>query len=132
VVAVSSPLLLTPLLSHLPGKFTLLLEHLGHSVPSFFPDRVSWQLPAVEVDYPEGIDRYKYFARFLLEGKVSVFQLRCFLGVTGKFLAQFLEEVSLVAALFVRMPIPCNLRWWLEEFAAVGGVGKRPLKYETA
>ncbi|XP_074777587.1 putative ATP-dependent RNA helicase DHX37 isoform X2 [Athene noctua] len=37
--------------------------------PSVFY-RVSWQLPAVEVDYPEGIDRYKYFARFLLEGKV--------------------------------------------------------------
>ncbi|NXS89666.1 DHX37 helicase, partial [Erpornis zantholeuca] len=32
--------------------------------------RVGWQLPAVEVDYPEGIDRYKHFARFLLEGKV--------------------------------------------------------------
>lgn len=30
----------------------------------------------MEVDYPEGIDRYKYFARFLLEGKVSVVQLR--------------------------------------------------------
>ncbi|KFV76813.1 putative ATP-dependent RNA helicase DHX37, partial [Struthio camelus australis] len=37
--------------------------------PSVFY-RVNWQLPAVEVDYPEGIDRYKYFARFLLEGKV--------------------------------------------------------------
>ncbi|XP_035196885.1 probable ATP-dependent RNA helicase DHX37 [Oxyura jamaicensis] len=37
--------------------------------PSVFY-RASWQLPAVEVDYPEGIDRYKYFARFLLEGKV--------------------------------------------------------------
>ncbi|KFV16824.1 putative ATP-dependent RNA helicase DHX37, partial [Pterocles gutturalis] len=37
--------------------------------PSVFY-RVGWQLPAVEVDYPEGIDRYKYFARFLLEGKV--------------------------------------------------------------
>ncbi|NXK19170.1 DHX37 helicase, partial [Arenaria interpres] len=37
--------------------------------PSVFY-RVSWPLPAVEVDYPEGIDRYKYFARFLLEGKV--------------------------------------------------------------
>ncbi|XP_061865792.1 probable ATP-dependent RNA helicase DHX37 isoform X1 [Colius striatus] len=37
--------------------------------PSVFY-RVSWQLPAVEVDYPEGLDRYKYFARFLLEGKV--------------------------------------------------------------
>ncbi|NWR70549.1 DHX37 helicase, partial [Centropus unirufus] len=37
--------------------------------PSVFY-RVSWELPAVEVDYPEGIDRYKYFARFLLEGKV--------------------------------------------------------------
>uniref|UniRef100_A0A672UW34 Activating signal cointegrator 1 complex subunit 3 n=1 Tax=Strigops habroptila TaxID=2489341 RepID=A0A672UW34_STRHB len=37
--------------------------------PSVFY-RVSWQLPAVEVDYPEGIDRYKYFARFLLEGQI--------------------------------------------------------------
>ncbi|NXI45676.1 DHX37 helicase, partial [Galbula dea] len=37
--------------------------------PSVFY-RVGWQLPAVEVDYPEGIERYKYFARFLLEGKV--------------------------------------------------------------
>ncbi|XP_056389776.1 probable ATP-dependent RNA helicase DHX37 isoform X2 [Hyla sarda] len=32
--------------------------------------RCGWQLPAVEVDYPEGLDRYKYFAKFLLEGKV--------------------------------------------------------------
>ncbi|OXB84980.1 UNVERIFIED_CONTAM: hypothetical protein H355_016102 [Colinus virginianus] len=37
--------------------------------PSVFY-RVNWQLPAVEVDYPEGIDRFKYFAKFLLEGKV--------------------------------------------------------------
>nr|XP_005299632.1 probable ATP-dependent RNA helicase DHX37 [Chrysemys picta bellii] len=37
--------------------------------PSVFY-RVGWQLPAVEVDYPEGIDRYKYFAKFLLEGKI--------------------------------------------------------------
>lgn len=44
----------------------------------WFPDRVGWQLPAVEVDYPAGIDRYKHFARFLLEGKVSVFQLHHF------------------------------------------------------
>ncbi|XP_053557822.1 probable ATP-dependent RNA helicase DHX37 [Bombina bombina] len=32
--------------------------------------RVGWQLPAVETDYPEGLDRYKYFAKFILEGKV--------------------------------------------------------------
>ncbi|XP_058014476.1 probable ATP-dependent RNA helicase DHX37 [Ahaetulla prasina] len=37
--------------------------------PSIFY-RVSWPLPAVEVDYPEGLDRFKHFARFLLEGKV--------------------------------------------------------------
>lgn len=35
------------------------------------PDRVGWPLPAVQVDFPEGIDRYKYFARFLLEGQVG-------------------------------------------------------------
>lgn len=31
---------------------------------------MGWPLPAVQVDFPEGIDRYKYFARFLLEGQV--------------------------------------------------------------
>ncbi|KAM3938487.1 putative ATP-dependent RNA helicase DHX37 isoform 2-T2 [Leptodactylus fuscus] len=39
-----------------------------HRESTFY--RVGWQLPAVEVDYPEGLDRYKYFAKFLLEGKV--------------------------------------------------------------
>uniref|UniRef100_UPI00398EC82E probable ATP-dependent RNA helicase DHX37 n=1 Tax=Pristiophorus japonicus TaxID=55135 RepID=UPI00398EC82E len=39
-----------------------------HRESTFF--RVGWQLPAVEVDYPEGLDRYKYFAKFLLEGTV--------------------------------------------------------------
>lgn len=51
--------------------------------PSFCPDtgrvlchrasvfyRVSWPLPAIQVDFPEGIDCYKHFARFLLEGQV--------------------------------------------------------------
>ncbi|XP_008334371.1 putative ATP-dependent RNA helicase DHX37 [Cynoglossus semilaevis] len=39
-----------------------------HRSSTFF--RVGWQLPAVEVDYPEGLERYKLFARFLLEGQV--------------------------------------------------------------
>ncbi|XP_058493177.1 probable ATP-dependent RNA helicase DHX37 [Solea solea] len=39
-----------------------------HCLSTFF--RVAWQLPAVEKDYPEGLDRYKLFARFLLEGQV--------------------------------------------------------------
>ncbi|XP_037367217.1 probable ATP-dependent RNA helicase DHX37 isoform X1 [Talpa occidentalis] len=37
--------------------------------PSIFY-RVGWPLPAAQVDFPEGIDRYKHFARFLLEGQV--------------------------------------------------------------
>ncbi|XP_078083166.1 putative ATP-dependent RNA helicase DHX37 [Mustelus asterias] len=39
-----------------------------HRGSTFF--RIGWQLPAVEVQYPEGLDRYKYFAKFLLEGAV--------------------------------------------------------------
>ncbi|XP_048852390.1 probable ATP-dependent RNA helicase DHX37 isoform X2 [Brienomyrus brachyistius] len=39
-----------------------------HCKSTFF--RVGWQLPPVEIDYPEGLDRYKLFAKFLLEGKV--------------------------------------------------------------
>nr|XP_015221336.1 PREDICTED: probable ATP-dependent RNA helicase DHX37 [Lepisosteus oculatus] len=32
--------------------------------------RVGWRLSAIQVDYPEGLERYKLFARFLLEGQV--------------------------------------------------------------
>ncbi|XP_047448704.1 probable ATP-dependent RNA helicase DHX37 [Mugil cephalus] len=39
-----------------------------HRSSTFF--RVGWQLPAVEKEYPEGLDRYKLFARFFLEGQV--------------------------------------------------------------
>lgn len=69
-LAVPSALLLAPELCHLPGNVPSWGSgrRLGCS---FIPDRVGWQLPAVEVDYPEGIERYKHFARFLLEGKVS-------------------------------------------------------------
>lgn len=38
---------------------------------SCLPDRVGWPLPAVQVDFPEGIDCYKHFARVLLEGQVG-------------------------------------------------------------
>ncbi|KAL0979250.1 hypothetical protein UPYG_G00182780 [Umbra pygmaea] len=39
-----------------------------HCTSTFF--RCGWQLPVVEMDYPEGLERYKLFARFLLEGQV--------------------------------------------------------------
>ncbi|XP_029019625.1 probable ATP-dependent RNA helicase DHX37 [Betta splendens] len=39
-----------------------------HRPSTFFC--VSWQLPAVEKEYPDGLDRYKLFARFFLEGQV--------------------------------------------------------------
>ncbi|XP_054466573.1 probable ATP-dependent RNA helicase DHX37 [Anoplopoma fimbria] len=39
-----------------------------HRPSTFF--RVAWQLPAVEMEYPDGLERYKLFARFLLEGQV--------------------------------------------------------------
>lgn len=32
--------------------------------------RVGWQLPAVEMEYPDGLERYKLFAKFVLEGQV--------------------------------------------------------------
>ncbi|XP_039752295.1 probable ATP-dependent RNA helicase kurz [Pararge aegeria] len=32
--------------------------------------RSSWELPTVEIDFPDKIERYKWFARFLLEGRV--------------------------------------------------------------
>ncbi|MBZ3878785.1 putative ATP-dependent RNA helicase DHX37 [Sciurus carolinensis] len=41
---------------------------LCHRTSVFY--RVGWPLPAVQVDYPEGLDCYKHFARFLLEGQV--------------------------------------------------------------
>lgn len=48
------------------------------------PDRVGWPLPAVQVDFPEGLDCYKHFARFLLEGQVGSLVIpRPFLGAVG-------------------------------------------------
>ncbi|XP_077015676.1 putative ATP-dependent RNA helicase DHX37 isoform X2 [Tamandua tetradactyla] len=41
---------------------------LCHRTSVFY--RVGWPLPAVQVDFPEGIDYYRHFARFLLEGQV--------------------------------------------------------------
>ncbi|XP_037634833.1 probable ATP-dependent RNA helicase DHX37 [Sebastes umbrosus] len=39
-----------------------------HRPSTFF--RVAWQLPAAEMEYPDNLERYKWFARFLLEGQV--------------------------------------------------------------
>lgn len=39
-----------------------------HRPSTFF--RVGWPLPAVELEYPDGLGKYKLFARFLLEGQV--------------------------------------------------------------
>ncbi|XP_037851052.2 probable ATP-dependent RNA helicase DHX37 isoform X2 [Chlorocebus sabaeus] len=41
---------------------------LCHRASVFY--RVGWPLPAIEVDFPEGIDCYKHFAQFLLQGQV--------------------------------------------------------------
>uniref|UniRef100_I3KAG4 RNA helicase n=1 Tax=Oreochromis niloticus TaxID=8128 RepID=I3KAG4_ORENI len=43
-----------------------------HRSSTFF--RVGWQLPAVEMEYPEGLERYRLFAKFLLEGQVLLFK----------------------------------------------------------
>ena len=40
-----------------------------HMSCSFGPR--SWQIPAQELDYPSGLEKFKWFARFLLEGKVE-------------------------------------------------------------
>lgn len=37
---------------------------------SVFAVRIGWKLPAIEMDHPEGLDRYKLFAKFLLDGQV--------------------------------------------------------------
>nr|XP_020041304.1 probable ATP-dependent RNA helicase DHX37 [Castor canadensis] len=41
---------------------------LCHRASVFY--RVGWPLPPVQVDFPQGIDCYKHFARFLLDGQV--------------------------------------------------------------
>ncbi|XP_037114006.1 probable ATP-dependent RNA helicase DHX37 [Syngnathus acus] len=39
-----------------------------HRSSTFF--RVAWKLPAVEMEYPDGLERYKLFAQFILDGEV--------------------------------------------------------------
>ena len=40
-----------------------------HMTCTFGPK--AWQVPAQELDYPTCLDKFKWFARFLLEGKVA-------------------------------------------------------------
>ena len=39
-----------------------------------YTGRNAWMLPAVELEYPKSLERFKWFARFLLEGKVRVLE----------------------------------------------------------
>uniref|UniRef100_A0AAQ5XGW0 Activating signal cointegrator 1 complex subunit 3 n=1 Tax=Amphiprion ocellaris TaxID=80972 RepID=A0AAQ5XGW0_AMPOC len=53
-----------------------------HRKSTFF--RVGWQLPAVEMAYPDGVERFKLFASFLLEGQVWFQNLKdLFLALLG-------------------------------------------------
>uniref|UniRef100_A0A672P5Y0 RNA helicase n=1 Tax=Sinocyclocheilus grahami TaxID=75366 RepID=A0A672P5Y0_SINGR len=49
-----------------------------HQQSTFY--RVSWKLPAIEMDYPEGLEHYKLFAKFFLEGQVTFMSVRCLLS----------------------------------------------------
>uniref|UniRef100_A0A8C1NIE1 Activating signal cointegrator 1 complex subunit 3 n=1 Tax=Cyprinus carpio TaxID=7962 RepID=A0A8C1NIE1_CYPCA len=50
-----------------------------HQQSTFY--RVSWKLPAIEMDYPEGLEHYKLFAKFFLEGQVTFMSYsRCLLS----------------------------------------------------
>uniref|UniRef100_A0A672P3L7 RNA helicase n=1 Tax=Sinocyclocheilus grahami TaxID=75366 RepID=A0A672P3L7_SINGR len=50
-----------------------------HQQSTFY--RVSWKLPAIEMDYPEGLEHYKLFAKFFLEGQVTFMSFsRCLLS----------------------------------------------------
>ena len=40
------------------------------SIFYFDPGPHFWQLPAVELEYAVGLERYRWFARFLLDGVV--------------------------------------------------------------
>lgn len=59
---------------------------------------MGWQLPAVEMEYPEGLERYKLFSRFLLEGQVgeSAYLNNLNLILSLKLFLDFLEKVLLI------------------------------------
>uniref|UniRef100_W5KFF5 Activating signal cointegrator 1 complex subunit 3 n=1 Tax=Astyanax mexicanus TaxID=7994 RepID=W5KFF5_ASTMX len=49
--------------------------------------RVAWKLPAIEMDHPEGLEQYKLFAKFLLEGQVRLSQFStCLLSTPSTML----------------------------------------------
>lgn len=54
-----------------------------------------WALPNVEVDYPSGVDLYKFFAKFLLEG--SVFPL------LGKFAKDLLSSPGIMTKSWAKL-----------------------------
>ena len=78
-----------PQRGHVPVVHKCLFNFALSASPSTllsFADRVAWPLPAVEKTYPEGLDRYKLFAKFLLEGEVQqhillISNVQCFPAV---------------------------------------------------
>lgn len=56
--------------------------------------RVGWQLPAVEMEHPEGLERYKLFSRFLLEGQVPLLKL-CIPHLSFNLASSFAESSPL-------------------------------------
>lgn len=56
-------------LSEPPPRYDLESDRLLCHVSSTF-GRSGWPLPIMELDYPASLDRYKWFARFLLDGSV--------------------------------------------------------------
>ncbi|PIO30902.1 hypothetical protein AB205_0055950, partial [Aquarana catesbeiana] len=71
-----TPLLEDPVFTHPNSSLFkqlpdfVVYQEIFETTKMYMKDRVGWQLPAVIVDYPCGLERYKYFAKFLLEGKV--------------------------------------------------------------
>ncbi|XP_067015411.2 probable ATP-dependent RNA helicase kurz [Anabrus simplex] len=58
----------SPLLEPPPRYDAATDQLLCHVSGSF--GRAGWQLPVLEIDFPPGLDRYKWFAQFLLDGSV--------------------------------------------------------------
>lgn len=46
---------------------------------------MGWPLPAVELEYPDGLGKYKLFARFLLEGQVLLNSPTVYSGLDNIF-----------------------------------------------
>lgn len=96
---------------------------LEYSLICTYVGKRCWNLAAQPLDFPEGLDKYKWFARFLLEGKVWLFRFKFCGSTIGVCVCRYCPSWRSLLLFYVahRQPwskhgqseLPCQSIWLL-------------------